>query len=81
VVVSVQFFGAQRALTKTSTLQIPLTHNGRVSDVFQYLMDFYPNLPLREEDVLVTVNNNTTNMNHALNADDKIVFLPHVGGG
>ncbi len=81
MVVSVQFFGAQRSLTKTSEIQIPLTENGRVSDVFVYLIDCYPDLHLSEEDVLVTVNNKTSNMNHTLNPDDNITFLPHVGGG
>ncbi len=81
MVVSVQFFGAQRALTKTSEIQIPLTKDGRVSDIFIYLMDCYPDLPLNEEGVLVTVNNEAANMNHALKPDDSITFLPHVGGG
>ena len=81
MVVSVQFFGVQRALTKTGKIQIPLTENGRVSDVFVYLRSCYPDLPLNEEGVLVTVNNKASNMNHLLNPDDSITFLPHVGGG
>jgi molybdopterin converting factor small subunit len=81
MVVSVQFYGTQRALTKTNGIKIPLTENGKVRDVFGYLMDYYPNLPLTEEGVLVTVNNKASNMNQVLNPDDNIIFLPHVGGG
>ncbi len=81
MVVSVQFFGAQRALTNTRKIQVPLAKNGRVSDIFGYLMDCYPDLPLCEDSVLVTVNDKASNMHHALNPYDNIVFLPHVGGG
>ena len=81
MVVSVQFFGAQRALTKTSEIQIPLTENGRVSDIFGYIRNYYPDLPLNEAGVLVTVNDKASDMNHVLKPDDNITFLPHVGGG
>ncbi len=81
MVVSVQFFGAQRSLTKTREIQVPLAKNGRVSDIFVYLMDCYPDLSLCEDSVLVTVNDKASNMNHSLNPYDNIVFLPHVGGG
>ncbi len=60
---------------------MPLTEKGRVRDVYVYLMDCYPDLPLNEEDILVTVNNKATNMSHILNPNDNITFLPHVGGG
>ena len=81
MVVSVHFFGAQRTLTKTSELQVKLTENGRVHDVCLLLMDRYPELPLNEEDVLITVNNRASNMNHILSPNDHITFLPHIGGG
>jgi len=81
VVVSVEFFGVQRALTKTARIQIPIAKNGRVRDVFGYLMGYYPNLTLREEAVFVTVNSITSSMNHTLKPADTIAFLPHVGGG
>jgi len=81
VVVSVQFFGMQRALTKARELQVPMAGKGRVKDVYLYLMDHYPDLPLNEEDILVMVNNKATNMSHILNPNDTITFLPHVGGG
>jgi len=81
MVVSVQFFGVQRALTKTNEIQVPLTENGKVRDVFKYIRDRYPDLLLNEEGVLVTVNNKVSTMNHILNPNDNVAFLPHVGGG
>ena len=81
VVVSVQFFGTQRALTKTRDIKIQLTNNGRVKDVFRHLLDCYPDFPLKEEEAMITVNNRATNMNHVLRPEDRVVFLPHLGGG
>ncbi len=81
MVVSVQFFGVQRAHIKKREIHVPLTENGRVRDVFSYLKDYFPDLPLNEDDVLVTVNDKASGMNHILRADDHVVFLPHVGGG
>lgn len=81
MVVSVQFFGAQRTLTKTPELQVELTENSRVSDVCLLLMNRYPDLPLNEEDILVTVNNRASSMKRILSPNDHITFLPHVGGG
>ena len=81
MVVSVHFFGAQRTLTKTQELQVKLTENGRVSDVCLFLKNRYPDFPLNEEDVLITVNNRASSMNHILSPNDHITFLPHVGGG
>ena len=79
--VSVQLFGSQRTITGSRKIQIELEENGRVSDVCLVLMDRYPELPLDEENILITVNNEASNMDHILNPDDHITFLPHVGGG
>jgi molybdopterin converting factor small subunit len=79
--VTVHFFGAQRTITNTRELQVNLTEDGRVSDVCLFLMDRYPDLPLNENEMLITVNNKTSSMNHILSPNDHITFLPHVGGG
>jgi molybdopterin converting factor small subunit len=81
MVVSVQFCGVHRTLTKRHEIQVPIFENGRVSDVFVYVRGQYPELPLSETDTLVTVNNNVSTMDHVLYPDDKITFLPHIGGG
>jgi molybdopterin converting factor small subunit len=79
--VTVHFFGTQRTITKTRELQVNLAEDGRVSDVCLFLMDRYPDLPLNEDDILITVNNRASSMNHILSPNDHITFLPHVGGG
>jgi len=81
MVVSVQFHGGQRALTRTHEIQVPLQEDGRVSDVFVYVKNRYPDLKLSQEAVLVSVNDKVSTMNHVLNSADRITFLPHIGGG
>ncbi len=79
--VAVQFHGHHRMATKTSEIHIPLSEDTRVKDVITYVSDRYPDLELGESKVLVLVNNNITPMDRALNPNDKITFLPPVGGG
>jgi molybdopterin converting factor small subunit len=81
MVVSVEFYGAQRALTQTHEVKVPLPENGRVRDVAEYIGYRYPDLTLSEESFLVIVNNKASTLNHILNCNDKITFLPHIGGG
>jgi len=81
MVVLVQFFGIQRALTQAGEVEVPLNGQGRVGDVFSYIRNCYPDLQLCEEDLLITVNNRVSNMEQGLNPDDKLAFLPHIGGG
>jgi len=79
--VSVQFHGVLRAITKTDEIQVPLIQDGCVSDVFSYVKDCYPELPVSKDGFIVTVNNTVSAMHHRLNASDNIAFLPHIGGG
>ena len=81
MVVSVEFHGAQRKLTRTHEVKVPLLENGRVRDVAKYICHRYPGLTLSEENFLVIVNNKVSSLNHILDYNDKIAFLPHIGGG
>ena len=79
--VSVNFCGLQRKLTRTEEMKIPLNNKTRVGDVLHYIKECYPGLPLNEDVVLVMVNNQVTSMDQILKTDDKISFIPHIGGG
>ena len=81
MVVSVEFLGAQRALTRTGRVAVPLRGRGRVKDVFGYIMGCYPELPLDEKGLVVTVNSKVSTIDHVLDPDDRVAFLPHIGGG
>ena len=79
--VSVNFYGLHRRMTSVDELQISLLKGRRVADVFNYIKEYYPDLPLDEEAILITVNNKVSSLNQTLKNYDQISFIPHVGGG
>jgi molybdopterin converting factor small subunit len=79
--VSVQFHGIQRVVTRVEEIQVPVSDDALLEDVIGYIKDCYPDLTLSEGMVRVLVNNNLSKLNHNLNSNDKITFLPHIGGG
>ncbi len=81
MVVSVQFFGIQRQLTHVDEIQVALLEEARVTDVIRYLEEHYPDIPLNDEGVLVSVNNRISNPDQVLETHDKVAFIPHIGGG
>ena len=81
MVVSVQFCGFQRAITRTEELEVSLLDNSRVDDLFLHVKRCYPDLPLSRRDVTVSVNDKVSALDRLLKPADRISFLPHIGGG
>jgi molybdopterin converting factor small subunit len=81
MVVSVKFFGLQRRLSRKERIKVPVSENTRVTDVLCYLEKQYPDMPLGEDTVMVTVNNHISSRDQILEENDRIAFIPHVGGG
>jgi molybdopterin converting factor small subunit len=81
MVISIDFCGIQRSITRTDKIDISLFDHARVTDVLKLLRDLYPDLPLDEKTVTATVNLEISSMDRVLKADDKVSFLPHIGGG
>jgi molybdopterin converting factor small subunit len=81
MVVSVQFFGVQRALTRAYEIQVPLAEAGDVNNLLEFLKTAYPDLILSKEEVTVSVNNSISSFDQSLNPHDTVCFLPHIGGG
>ena len=78
----IRFIGFQRQLTQIDRIRVPLSKKiEKVADLFGFLKTAYPQLVLQKEAVLVTVNNRATSLDHRLNANDEVSFIPHVGGG
>lgn len=81
MVVSVKFFGLQRKLTRKERIKVPVSKITRVTDVLCYLEQQYPEMPLGEDTVLVTVNNQISSRDQILEENDHIALIPHIGGG
>ena len=81
MIVSIEFFGMQRIVTKTDSIDMPITETTMVSDALQYVRHQYPDLPLDEGMVLITVNQEMSSLDTLLKANDIVSFLPFISGG
>jgi len=81
MLVSIEFFGIQRMITKTDSIKMPITGNTAVSDVLKYVRNKYPDLLLDEEILLTAVNHEAVSPDRLLRSNDTICFIPGIGGG
>ena len=81
MVVSIDFVGRQRTLTQTRGISMPIDGETRVTDALAYVRAQYPSLPLDERSVLITVNQEMTTLDHVLQPNDILAFLPPIAGG
>jgi len=81
MVVSIEFIGNHRVVTKTDSIQIPITEKTTANDVLVYLGKKYPGLSLAKESILITVNRAVVPRDRLLKANDTICLIPYVGGG
>ena len=77
----IEFLGMQRAITKTNSIDMPISEETRVNDALEYVRRRYPELHLDEGMSLITVNHEIASLNRVLKANDTVSFLPFIGGG
>ena len=81
MIVSIEFLGMQRIVTKTDVIDMPITEKTTVNDAFEYVRHQYPDLHLDKGMVLVTVNQKVESLDRILRANDTVSFLPFISGG
>jgi molybdopterin converting factor small subunit len=81
MMVSIKFLGMQRTVTNTDSINMPITDKTKVNDALEYVRQRYPDLPLEEGMVLVTVNLEIASLDRILRDKDTISFLPLIAGG
>jgi molybdopterin converting factor small subunit len=81
MVVSIKFLGMQRLITDMQSLEMPINGNTTVQDALEYVRQRYPDLPLEEGMVLITVNHEVATRDKVLKDKDTISFLPLIAGG
>jgi molybdopterin converting factor small subunit len=81
MMVSIKFLGMQRLLTNTDSINMPITDKTMVNDALEYVRQQYPDLPLEEGMVIVTVNLEIATLDRILRDKDTISFLPLIAGG
>lgn len=81
MVVSIEFLGMQRVITKTDSIYMPITEKSRVNDALEYVRHRYPGLHLKEGTILITVNQEMASLDRVLRANDTVSFMPFISGG
>ena len=81
MIASIEFLGMQRAITKTNSIDMPISEETRVNDALEYVRHRYPELHLDEGMSLITVNHEIASLDRILKANDTVSFLPFIGGG
>ena len=81
MVVSIEFLGIQRILTKKDSITMPITEETRVNDALEYIKCRYPELSLDSEIIIITVNHEMSSLDRVLKGNDTVSFLPHISGG
>jgi molybdopterin converting factor small subunit len=60
---------------------MPITEKTRVNDALEYVRQRYPELPLEQGMVLITINHEVAAPDRILRDKDTISFLPLIAGG
>ncbi len=81
MVVSVSFNGLQRKVTSTDQIQVTISEKTRVTDVLSYVQEWYPDIPINRDAILIMINNELSDPEQFLEENDQICFIPHIGGG
>jgi len=81
MVISVQFHGVHRAITRVNKIDLSLSSDARVKDLISRIKAAYPDLHLSPGDFMVSINDRISTLEHPLGANDTVAFLPHIGGG
>jgi molybdopterin converting factor small subunit len=81
MIVSIKFLGMQRVITDTDSVDMPINGNTKVQDALEYVRQRYPDLPLEDGMVLITVNHEVATPDRILKDKDTISFLPLIAGG
>lgn len=81
MVVTIELNGIQRNITKTDSIDMPISGNTTVRDALDYIRDKYPDLTLDTNLVLIAINNELVPLDRLLKSNDTINILPYIGGG
>ena len=81
MVISVNFHGSHRVVTRMGEMEISLSDGTCVEHALAAVRERFPTLPLQMENLLITVNDKVSTVDQALKERDNISLLSHMGGG
>ena len=81
LVAIIEFFGPQRTIVGTNSITLTLTNHTTVADALNYVRKSYPSLTLNEKLLFAAVNHHVVPLETPLRANDRVSFIPAIGGG
>ena len=79
--VTVRLFARLRDIAGTAELPCDLAAGATIGDLWRQLAAEFPELSEYERSISSAVNADYARMDHVLQADDEVAFLPPVSGG
>ena len=79
--IRIKFFAILRERTGRSETTTEIAAGSTVADLWRQLQGEYPKLDVPGIRLLYAVNQNYVSVDHKLNDNDEVVFLPPVSGG
>jgi molybdopterin converting factor small subunit len=79
--VTVKLFSFLGQIAGRDRLSVALTEGASVSDLLSSLRDQFDNQLLRNEQIVVLINQKQSSLQSILNENDQVLLLPVLGGG
>jgi molybdopterin synthase sulfur carrier subunit len=79
--VRIKFFAILRERAGTGEVSKEIANGSTVADLWRQLQRDYPKLDVPGIRLLYAVNKDYVGLDHKLNDDDEVVFVPPVSGG
>lgn len=81
VPVKVLFFGAAADRAGARQIEVPLSDQAKLAEIWPVLTDMYPDLAPMRDTLAFAVNGEYARMEDAISPGDEVAVLPPVSGG
>lgn len=81
MLVLIEFFGAQRTITGTDNITMPISGQTTIGDALACVARRSPDLAMNKDMLCATLNHGVVPLDTVLKANDTVCFLPSIGGG
>jgi sulfur carrier protein ThiS len=79
--ITIELFGMHGIIAAADRIQMPVTGKTTVQDAINFVISKYPGIVIHKESIVVAVNHDIVPLTKALEANDIVSLLPHIGGG
>jgi molybdopterin converting factor small subunit len=80
-IVTIELYGAQRAVAGVDSINMPIRKRTAAKDVLRFLRVNFPELDLDDRKLLLVVNHEVALPDRVIKANDTVCLIPHIAGG